>query len=224
MRQMRFMLDIETTGLDNKKDDILEIGIMAITREDGGLWTYYRHWEDLVPSPVKPNPEDKFAMEHMQALYKLSNDRFTELGDYIDPAFLRTTIRGWMMECLVSAGIVESFEKIKPVDIVMCGWNVSTFDLPFMVEKGYLSSKDYSYRVHEQSGGLHLAMSVLDMTREKLIDLAKFLQVLPGGEAVSLDGMSKHRAMYDCVDQAKTENALIRMLKVKVTATELEPT
>ena len=65
--EKHFMIDIETTGIDHTKEDLLSIGILEAEFSQR-YWRPGRSKEWIVRCERKP--ESEFAKEHMAALYE----------------------------------------------------------------------------------------------------------------------------------------------------------
>ena len=68
--EKHFMLDIESTGIDSSKEDLLQIGILEADF-DGNKWVAGRTLEIIQHTDKKP--ESVFAKEHMAKLYEVCN-------------------------------------------------------------------------------------------------------------------------------------------------------
>lgn len=199
-REKHFMIDIETTGIDPKENDLLQIGIVEMDFKNG-FWYPGKSFELIQHSPKQP--ESEFAKEHMKALYKTCNRA--------KPISVEE-VRGRMLEFFRSCGA-------KPPYVYFAGWNASNFDIPFLVHHGYLVPNkyvmdekgkdrmvgDFHYRIYEMGGALSLAQDVFQYegrndTIEKLANLDPIVSLPKGKE---------HDAIYDCYKQMKILNGLI---------------
>lgn len=201
----QFMIDIETTGIQNIHA-LLQIGLLEINWSgERDLWVPGKSLE-IVLKHDNP-PESSFAKEHMVEVYKKSSE---------SPGFTVEQARYMMLEFFKSCGAVAR------KDVVLAGWNASTFDIPFLVHKGYLKEPgyvsgpngidievgDYNYRVNEIAGGIYLAADVKALERGALVDI-----LVKPLEHPAIVGRSKHDAIYDCYDQLQIMNELIKLLR-----------
>lgn len=197
-----FMVDIESTGVDIKLDQVLQIAFLKLLRVDG-FWQPHDWLEFPVQSHREPRSE--FAIKHMAETYKRSNAVPYE------------------HEYRIRDRILDFIGTGRPK---VCGWNASNFDLAMLVEKGYLmppgyatvdgvdtSTGDFDYRVYEMGGLIAGMVDAYGIERKTLIEEAKKigenLTGLPTGAYEYLEGKSAHDALYDCVEQTKILNGLI---------------
>lgn len=207
------MIDIETTGVDIKNDDIMEVGIVEIAMSES--LGYYeptgRKFHMRLHTPKKP--ESQFAKEHMTELYGICND--------LDPEFFNlTNMQFALSEYLHGEERTEKIQKgtKKPRPQMFIGWNASTFDLPFMFENKLLQKTwyeqvngkeelfgDVHYRVYEQSGALQGLIDATGFDRKTVKSLIEEFNPtnikLPEGKA--------HDALYDCYKQIIMQNSMI---------------
>lgn len=214
-----FMIDIESTGVDQDNDDIIEIGIVQMMKGQDGF--YFPERERHPPQTREyhkfhdfdfhtfvhtgKEPQSKFAKEHMVDVYKKAN---------ATPAESTESIHGRVKEWLLSKGS----EGAK--NTYFCGWNASTFDLSFMVKKGYLQPSgydkddnligDFHYRPYEISGAIELACDVLGYSREVVLGMAKETKKKP---EIELPEGKDHDALYDCYTQIDMLNGLIAITR-----------
>lgn len=212
MKQV-FMLDIETTGLDKKNDDVLEVAILNC-KWDG---EYYVPGEKLdLFLPNARTPANDFAKDKMPWLYAHCNDLYAE-GARVAPVEAREAIRDFF----------ESCEAPNRRDRTVVGWNVVNFDLQFLVGKGILNEWDYHYRTYEMSGLILAMMDGLKVpdtaeNREKVIEFTKeedprniltpSHSSLPQGLRI-LPKELYHWGMYDCYEQTKALNGSLYIMK-----------
>src|ERR1041384_482286 len=111
--EKHFMIDIETTGIDPTKEDLLQIGVLELTFS-GSYWLPGRSLEITQHSGRKPGSE--FAKKHMTALYERCNK-----AEWRSPE----SIRAELLEFFGACGE-------KAPNIYAMGWNASNFDLPFL--------------------------------------------------------------------------------------------
>ena len=202
-----FMVDIETTGTNLRKDDILQIGILELEFLMGS-WRPGKSFEmDLY---TNRQPESQFAKEHQAELY----ERCRKV------AFLPAcSVRAHLLHFLQTCGVTGP-------DIYFMGWNAAGFDLPFLAAHAYLEphryeqdingkdvpAGDFHYRIYELQGAISLAENVLGYNdRKGLIKdaeehgrLSMLSSTFPG---------KQHDALFDCYRQTQILNGLITLLK-----------
>lgn len=203
-----FMIDIESTGVDQENDDIIEIGIVKMIKSQCGFYVASQlgNYHRILHTNKKP--VSKFAIEHMKDLYEKANNACQASASEV-----RDDIVSWLK--------LNGATGAK--DVMFCGWNSSTFDTPFMVKKGYLIPSgydaddnqigDFHYRPYEISGAIELAGDVLGYSRKTVLSMAKDssdsmdhrFRMLPDGKS--------HDAIYDCYDQIKMLNGLIKITR-----------
>lgn len=191
-----FMLDIETSGIDPAKAEVLQIAIIEMNFI-GGFWEKGKVF-DFVQHTDR-EPDSKFAREHMKELY----DRCKK-APYVEPAKVRKMIVDFCDECGAT-----------PPNIFFAGWNAGIFDIPFLAHHGYLVPAKYEndklvgdchYRVYEMAGALNLVANVRG--NNEINAVLKEAQKM----SEKIDG-SRHEAVYDCERQIQVLNALIKMLR-----------
>jgi hypothetical protein len=199
------MLDIEATGIDWHKESLLSIGILECDW-DGIFWQPGRGLELLAHTERKP--ESEFAKRHLTELYSRCND--TRLPW---PKELREPLLDFIKGCGVQ-GAEEVF---------FMGWNVSNFDIPFLIHKEILIPSsydtcsrgkdhlvgDFHYRIYEMSGVIQFTCDYLKVDRDTLIKKAHEIKTPPflGNYPVG----KQHDALWDCYDQLKKLNGLLEM-------------
>lgn len=202
--ERHFMIDIETTGIDPEKEDLLEIGIVEV-QQRGSIWHPVSEFRLLQGS--ERQPESEFAKKHMAELYKICNGM---------PYLSAETLRSKVLAYLQSRGC----EGAK--DTYFMGWNASNFDLPFLVKKGVLVPNyyelvdgkdvmrgDFHYRVYEMGGALSLAQNVIGIDRSMLTKAAE----AAGKDTAPIPEGKEHDALYDCYKQIRILNGLIKILR-----------
>lgn len=205
--EKHFMLDIESTGVDPKKDDLLQIGVLEVTF-DGDRWNAGRSFELIQHSDKKP--ESEFAKTHMAKLYEICNRA---------PSWTAENMRWMLLDFFRNCGV-------NPPDVYLMGWNASNFDIPFLIEKGVLQPSyyeigpdgkdirkgDFHYRIYELGGALSLISNKFpEIDRKALVETAKGkdnMTLLPAGK--------EHDALFDCYSQLKILNGLIELSRQKV--------
>lgn len=185
-----FMLDIETMGLDQKADDVLQIGIVEITKGAKGL--YWPGKEYCLTLHTEQEPRTAWIREnHKELIEKCKTE-----GWKLPPEMVREDILNFFKSCGVEG----------PANLV--GLNLMSFDLPFLMEKGYLKKDDFHYRIYELAGAFKTACDVLSIERDALFTLAK----QAASEIVIPEG-KKHEALFDCYSQLQSLNGVIRLLR-----------
>jgi hypothetical protein len=205
MREKHFVLDIEAVNTDKKRDDILQIALLEADFIDG-FWKPGKFYNRFLHTSCQP--ESQFAKENMVELFKLCNSVAPNTAEEI-----RQEMLAFFKEC-----------KVRPPYVYFMGWNATMMDIPFLEEQQYLRpfyretvngvdipTGDYHYRVYEQSGSISLAMCVLGMeNRNELVNLA--FESYP---EIEMPPGKPHDALYDCYQQLRIENGLIRLVRDK---------
>lgn len=206
-REKHYMIDIETTGVDQKTDDILEIGMVEIEMKDKYWHSTGRHFRMVLHS--KRQPESEFAKKHMKALYKICNET---------PESANLELAADLVRTFVHDGMYGSHMEPK----FFMGWNASNFDMPFMISKGLLTPSFYEkdpetgkeklygdahYRIYEQTGSVQVLSDMTGLDRKTLEVLANDLN--PTG--IELPEGKSHDALYDCYKQIIMQNGLIKI-------------
>lgn len=197
----RFMVDIETTGVDPETDVVLEIAIVEMTRMPGRLWTSGRVFRTLVHSDRTPG--NNFARRFMREVYAAANATPPR-----DVAEIRAEIVAFFSSCGADGR-----------DVRLCGLNLMSLDVPFLVRHGFLvapgiveqdgrevSVGDFHYRVYEISGAINVAADVLDKSEGDVRKLAE------AEASAAMPNRKKHTATDDCLSQIHMLNAVIRLL------------
>ena len=197
-----FMIDIESTGVDQSKDDIIEIGIVQMLKSGDGFYTPHGGIFHRILGTTKV-PESEFAKKHMRALYDKSHRE-----PIIEPYIVRERVIEWL----------KIHGSLGSENTQFCGWNCSTFDLPFMVKKGYLLPSgydendnligDFHYRPYEMSGAIELLSGILGYSRKTIISLANEEKNKP---EIKIPEGKQHDAVYDCFKQIDLLNGLIAL-------------
>lgn len=184
-----FMLDIETTGLDPSAHDILEIGLLECTRTEDGTYEPGRAYSRILHTSQKPTDE-WIKVNHKDLL------RESMKCPIIEIAKVRAEILAFFKEC---------GEAWRPS---IMGLNVHSLDLPFLFQKNILQKSDIHYRTYELRGSFYFAGDVLGEDDATLFKLANDLapEIVPVGKP--------HRALYDCYNQLKTLNGMIRLTRL----------
>lgn len=203
MTEKHFMIDIETTGVDPKKDDLLQIGLLEATFGTDGFWHPGRKLELLQHTDRKP--ESEFAKEHMAELYEVCNR-----APLWKPEDLRWMILKFFKDC-----------GAEPPMVFLMGWNASGFDIPFLISKGILVPSNYEqvdgkevmrgdfhYRVYELAGAIALICDAKSLERKKVISEAEAFS-----DKIQLPHGKEHDAVFDCFKQLKILNGLIALAR-----------
>lgn len=210
MNDHMVMLDIETTGVDFKKDDILQIAMvhMELRQDDEALppkWVPGNNFNFKLHTDKKPMSQ--FAKEHMVALYKQCNAIKRMSARKVRERVLRGLNRIWPM----SLGPIQ-----------FSGWNAGIFDVTFLREKKYLLPSgyvtvngkdkmvgDYHYRVYGIEGAFQMTMDAFGVTKDELN--AKLEEMPRTFKHDIFDRAKEHDALYDCYDQIDVINKLIQL-------------
>lgn len=211
MREKHFMIDIEATGVDKDKDQILEVGIVEIQQVElshGRFWVPTdRQYHKILH--YAGQPETPFAKQHMKELYKQCNEapvssNYSQMADELQ-LFIHPEL--------------DDLDKYATPKLFM-GWNASNFDLEFMFRKKVLTPSYYAtvdgkeeirgdvhYRVYEQTGSLQLICDITGLSRKTVEALA--LELNP--TELKLPKGKEHTAIYDCYRQIILQNGLIAL-------------
>lgn len=191
-----FMIDIETTGVDPRKEEVLQIALIEMNFL-GGYWEKGKTFNFFQHTP-KP-PTTKFALDHMKEIYEKCNK-----APFVEPAKVRKMIVDFCIEC-----------GANPPNIFFAGWNAGIFDIPFLEHHGYLVTAKYEndklvgdshYRVYEISGALNLVANVRGNNEINAV-LKEAQKLAPKHEG------NRHDALFDCERQMHILNSLIRMMR-----------
>jgi uncharacterized protein YprB with RNaseH-like and TPR domain len=191
-----FMIDIETTGVDPLKEEILQVAMIEMNFL-GGFWEKGKSFNLFQHTDRKPTT--KFALDHMKEIYERCNN-----SPKLSPEQVREKIINFCEECGSS-----------PPNIFFAGWNAGIFDIPFLAHHGYLVPAKYEndkligdchYRVYEISGALNLVANVRG--NNEINSVLREAQKM----APKLDG-NRHDALFDCERQMHILNALIQMMR-----------
>lgn len=201
-----WMIDIETTGTDKDKDEILEIALVELAQGADGFWFMTeKEYHKILYYAGKP--ETEFAKTHMASLYEKCNNA----DPSINYASVGEDIRAF----------IHGYSEHSTPQFFM-GWNASGFDMEFMFKKGLLTPSYYEldektgkealkgdahYRVYEQTGALKLVSDATGLSSKAVKTLAEDLNPAnikpPKGKA--------HDALYDCYWQTIMMNGLIEI-------------
>lgn len=205
LTRRHFMLDIETTGIDPTKEDLLQIGMLVLDFKDG-FWHPGAAFR--LDQGTRRQPESEFAKKHMVELYESCNRL-----DVLPAETLRKEVTDFFRQH-GGTGSKDTF---------LVGWNASNFDVPFLVHKGALVPNtyetgpdgkdvmvgDFHYQIYEIGGALSLAMDVLNRTdRKALVE-----EALTAYPEIQMPEGKQHDALYDCYRQARILNGLIRLTR-----------
>lgn len=199
--EKHYMIDIETSGVDKKNDEILEVALVEIELVNGYWNLTGKQFHRVLHYPGQP--KDSFAIKHMSELY-LKCNLTDENEDY---AKLSTDLPLFLHD-----GEDEGTPKF------FMGWNASNFDIPFMFIKNILTPSyyieteegqelrgDVHYRIYEQTGALNFMLNMTGLSKKSLRALSNDLNPvyldLPKGKS--------HDALYDCYSQINMMNGLI---------------
>jgi hypothetical protein len=203
--EKHFMIDIETTGIDPAKEDLLQVGVLELDFKEGYWWP----GKSLeITQHTGRQPVTAFAKKHMTALYEKCRNQ-----PWLSPELFRENLLQFFREC-----------GANPPDVYLMGWNASNFDIPFLMHHRVLVPStyqqnadgtetrvgDFHYRIYELGGAVSLAQNVLGYGEDRtgLLNVAKESMTethLPAGK--------EHDALYDCYAQVRLLNGLIRMMQ-----------
>ena len=202
------MLDIETTGVDQEKDSILQIGLLEVELVNGEYVPGHSLQFEL-GYPGKP--ENDFAKKNMVALYAKCN-KLPVLGS--------RNYRDRILAFFTAIGM-------KPEDVEIMGLNASTFDLPFVQKRGILRPSGYftlpngseirvgdtHYRMYELTSAIKFAMDVTGLDEEKVKAEAYRYAAGVSYRTEYEEKGKKHEALYDCYHQLKVLNGLLQLVR-----------
>lgn len=200
-----FMIDIETTGIDPRFEELLQIGVLALTYRDG----FWHPGKTLnIFQGTTRAPESEFARTHMQEIYRVCNGLPRR-----HPSGIRDEMRDFFREN-GARGVEHTF---------LMGWNASNFDVPFLVHERVLIPSsyetgpdgkdtmvgDFHYQIYEIGGSLSIAANVLNHSdRKALVE-----EALAAYPEIEMPAGKQHDALYDCYRQTRILNGLIRMTR-----------
>jgi DNA polymerase III epsilon subunit-like protein len=208
-RELHYMIDIETTGVERGKDKILQVGAVEIELRSGFWYPTGREFERTLH--YAGQPENEFAKKHMSALYAKCNAMHPAAANYeVVGKELRRFIH------TEGSQYLSDFPEPK----FFIGWNASNFDMPFLFDAGMLTPSYYKafdgkerlcgdahYRIYEQTGSVQLISDMTGLDRKTIETLAMDLNPtnteLPKGK--------EHDALYDCYKQIILQNGLIKI-------------
>jgi DNA polymerase III alpha subunit (gram-positive type) len=191
-----FMLDIETTGVDPKTEEVLQVAVMEMEFK-AGFWEKGRTLNLILHSDRQPTT--KFARDHMVELYGKSN-----LAPKRPAEEVRQEILGFFKNC-----------GAQPPNVFLAGWNAGIFDVPFLAHHNLLFPARYEndqlqgdvhYRIYELSGAIQLVANMRGHNELNAV-LREAQKKSP-----RLEG-NRHDALFDCERQLHILNALIEMAK-----------
>ena len=192
------MLDIETTGVDPKTEEVLQIAILEMNW-NGDEWIMGRDFNFFQHTDRKP--ETKFAVDHMQEIYARCNREAK-----IPASDVRQRILYFCKEC-----------GAEPPNIFFAGWNAGIFDIPFLEHHGYINPARYvndkltgdcHYRVYDLSGALQLAANIKGHNETNAM-IKEAQKLAPPHK---YEG-SRHDALYDCERQIHLLNGLVKLFR-----------
>lgn len=210
-REPHYMIDIETTGVNQETDDILEIAMVRI--EFGGDYWHRTGDQFSMRLHSKRQPESDFAKKHMKDLYAACNalpetENLEKAADVVRQ-FIHNGPWGTHME--------PKF---------FMGWNASNFDMPFMFKKGLLTPSFYAegydgkeklygdahYRIYEQTGSVQVLCDITGLDRKSIEVVAMDLNPT----SIELPKGKEHDALYDCYKQIIMQNGLIKIARMGI--------
>lgn len=199
MNNKYFMIDIETMGTNFDRDDIIQIGILEVTKDPRGYYNPGRSYVQTLYTDQEPLNE-WIRTNHADLLTICRKETFRSAPE-------------------VRAGILNFFRQCGVTELAqLMGLNAMGFDVPYLVNKKYLVKPeqgednilrgDYHYRVFELSGVYTIGMDILGLDRKDFFKVAN-----DACGWIDLPKGKKHDALYDCYAQLKTLNGVIKLLK-----------
>lgn len=207
------MIDIETTGLDHKKDDILQVGILPFYYDvEVGFYRPQKGLEITLPS--RKTPADGFAKEHMSELYAECNELAASIS-VTEELYDVESVRAKLLDFVSHLGVETK-------QIVSSGMNHTNFDFQFLAAKGLLFPSDFHYRSLEINSILMYSTETM-LNKEGAKRTPKEVQTDAGNcsdykgwvpELFSDDLVWKnHRALSDCYWQLRVVGGLTWFLR-----------
>lgn len=190
-----FMLDLETSGLKPSEAEILQIGILELSKDGSGFFTPGRSYEKILHFDTTVT--DPWILKtHANLLERC------KAVEYQSPTEVRAEIVRFFQQCTGGG------------NVYLMGLNASTFDYPWMLNKGYLKESDVHYRIFELTGAYGLAQATLFLDGDNAKDRKTFFDMANNScEWVELPKRAAHDAMYDVYSQLKTLNGCIKLLR-----------
>jgi len=204
------MVDLETTGTDPKKTEILEIGAVLVEL-DNGVMTPKKNFHAYIQTDTPANPENPFVMKFQKHLY----DKCNSLPKSENLEKAKTNFNKFMGESFPNQNpkVLNSLPQFT-------GQNFSIFDSQYLLHYGFLKPSShnekneitafYNYRSLElQSYSIVLAQALGYESATEFMKYAASLDtevVLPEGNA--------HTALYDCYQQIKGFNGVMKILNL----------
>ena len=194
----QFMLDIETSEVDQHTGEVLQIAIIEMTFGKDGIWhkgrkyNFFQHTDN--------EPKNEFAKKHLQGLYEHCQSQ-----PFVPIPEVREQILSYLKDC-----------GAKSPNIFFAGWNVGLFDLPYLSHHGYLKpamyvdgvlTGDCHYRVYEMSGALQLVANMMGETEVNPLIKESIKRFPPPKNG------NRHDAMFDCERQVNIINGLLEISK-----------
>lgn len=208
----KFMVDIETTGVDLAKDEILQVAFLELNF-DGKFWVpgkslnLFQHTER--------EPESEFAKTHMAKLYA-----FCKTVEAPPVEAQREQILKFFRECGAEP----------PMGVFLAGHNAPTFDIPFLVRDGFIQPNhyvtldgkdvmvgDFHYRKFDLNSAIEFVVDSTGGDRKTILELASNLKV---GPQFDIPG-DAHDALADCYSQTKLWNGLLALSRCGFEASDI---
>lgn len=199
-----FMIDIETTGVDKEKDDIIEIGIVHAKRMEFGLFFVpKRVYHRTLPTDKEPSEWAK-GYPGQVTIFKQCQEKFLrgERNDATSMRFLREELQAF-------------FERSGVKSPMLSGLNIVGFDIAFLKRDGILKDGDHNYRswcltplietICHVNGVDSQASKEREKVTEHLEKATPFDLYVPGSEG------GEHTAIYDCQKELRVLNSIIAM-------------
>lgn len=184
------MLDIETTGLDKEKDDVIQIAALKLVKNEDGLFIPGEFFVQVLPT-IRP-PADVLKDDPVYGELYAKARELGNFGDANAPT-VRAALTGFLGQKALLMGV-----------------NVLTFDLRFLEKKGFLLESDYHYQVSDITGVIEYVLRVLQLppdrkTRDRIKANAKEL----GRRVHPMPPGGPHDGLWDCYDQTCEMNGYI---------------
>lgn len=204
------MTDLETTGTNPLTTEILEIGAVEVELHNG-VMTPKKDFHAYIQTDTKANPENPFVMKFQKHLYEKCNS--LPKTENLEKA--KQGFSNFLKEC---------FPNQNPKDLnslpQFCGQNFSIFDSQYLLNYGFLQpskhnekneiTATYNYRSLElQSFSIVLAQALGYKSATEFMTYASSLDTV-----VTLPEGNAHTAIYDCYQQIKSFNGVMKILNV----------
>lgn len=207
IKEVLFMTDLETTGVDPKETEILEIASVAVDF-DGFSMTPIKDFHRFIHTKTEANPNDEFVVKHQSELYKKCNS----LPESQNLERVRSEFKDFINEFCPKQDPLKVYTLPQ-----FCGQNFSIFDAPYLVHNDFLKAghKDSNGKIFSYFNYRSLELQTFSIVFAKRFGfktVGEFMShvasldkktILPEGNA--------HTALYDCYNQIKFFNGMMSL-------------